>query len=407
MNKRLAIAICAFAALLCCIFAGCTPIARQVSDYTATIYEAQPASATESAIETLARIRPTVVDVTSYAEQGTAAGSGVIISHATVGDTERYFVVTNHHVIEGGESYSVDVLNIADDGSESTSHYDAQLVGSSMKRDIAVLALSADKGTQLTVAQFIKDSDAVKVGTEVLAIGNPLGILGGTVTHGIVSATKRQVSVEEIGTMTLMQTDASINGGNSGGGLFNTDGLLVGIINSGYDTYNGQSVEGLNFAIPANDAKYAASSIIDTYQETEGNVSKFGYVQGDTNLAVTFSSATLYATSSLASRNNYLVAAASAGSPFRSEWGASTKVIVSIAVNGQKVNLTEKGSSSYTVIDVANRAFTDVQAGDQVTVEYKDVMSAGASILGFGRNYVGTQVKTVTVTAEQYVYQPS
>lgn len=384
------------------VLSACTLPDRTINEYNVTIGEASLMSTT-SATEVLARIRPTVVDVTSYGDEVTAAGSGVIISRSTLTDNEEYFVVTNHHVIEGGNVFAVDVLSI-DNGTESTTSYNAILVGSSKKRDIAVLAFFTAKGTQLSTATFIQDSDVVKVGTEVYAIGNPLGILGGTVTHGIVSATKRQVSVEEVGTMTLMQTDASINGGNSGGGLFDTDGILIGIINSGYDTYNEQSVEGLNFAIPANDAKYAAASIIETHTEENGTVTSYGYVEGDANLSLTVSAATLYTSSALISRSNYLTLTAASDSPFYSAWGGSTKAVTSVKINGAEVSLPSDGSA-YSLIAAASDALLSVQAGDSVTVVYRDIYSSN-SFLGRSRSYVDGTEKTLTVTASQYVYRP-
>lgn len=395
-----------FAALLlvCILFAGCDTGYKVVNAYTVTVTEATPVTVT-GATDVLAQIRPTVVDVTSYSDEATAAGSGVIVSHTTLENSEEYFIVTNHHVIEGGSSFNVDVLNIAEDGTESTTNYEAMLIGSSKKRDIAVLTIFAELGTDLPTATFIKDSDTVKVGTEVYAIGNPLGILGGTVTHGIVSATKRQVAVEEIGTMTLMQTDASINGGNSGGGLFDAHGILIGIINSGYDTYNDQSVEGLNFAIPANDAKYAVQSIIETHTVSNGKVTSYGYVKGDARLDLTLSVATLYSSSFSSSRGNYLVATVSStNSPFYGKWGKNSKAIVSIVINGEEVDMTQSGI--YELEDAANEALMNVKAGDTVTIVYRDITSGSSSFFGSQRYYIGSEDKTVTVTAEQYVYQP-
>ncbi len=352
------------------------------------------------------RIRPTVVDVTSTMEAGTAAGSGVIIAVAEEEGDNEYFIVTNHHVIDGGTSFKADVLSIAEDGNESTTVYDATLVGSSMKRDIAVLSIRPPEGTKLSMASFIADSDKVKVGTEVFAIGNPLGILGGTVTHGIVSATKRDVSVGEIGTMTLMQTDASINGGNSGGGLFDSKGNLIGIINSGYDTYNDQSVEGLNFAIPANDAKFAAQSLIETHEEQSGKVTKYGYVDGDSRMDMTFFTADLFTDSTLRSRGSYLVAAAaSEESPLYSSWGNNYKVILSITVNGEKTDFTESGNSSYSLTLSASKAISQIKAGESVTIEYRNVVSRSLGLFG-GYNYVDGDVNKVSFTAVQYIYQP-
>lgn len=404
MKKRLlwTTLLCAYFALP---FTSCRE-SGEVKNYTVTMLEAQ-AGEERSFIDVLAEIRPSVVDVTSYAETYASAGSGVVIASSE--DGNEYYIVTNHHVIVGGGSFTVDVLSISDEG-ETTTAYDATLIGSSMKRDIAVLSVRPPEGTKLSVASFIADSDDVKVGAEVIAIGNPLGILGGTVTHGIVSATKREVSVDEIGTMTLMQTDASINGGNSGGGLFDTNGNLVGIINSGYDSYNGQSVEGLNFAIPANDAKYAAESLIETHVEQGGKVVSYGYVDGDARMDVSFSTAALYTDSAGRTRGTYLVAAVSGTeSPLYREWGENTKAILSITVNGTKTDFSSGGSGSYSMTQLAGELVAGVKAGDEVAIEYRNVLTQSMGPFGgfgFGYNYLGSEKKSVTVTAEQYIYEP-
>lgn len=405
--KKKGIGFAAAALALCLLLAGCSAGAAEQRTYTVSITEAEW-SESVSAAEMLERVRPAVVDVMSYSDTATSAGSGVIIGRAEAeeGGDPQYFIVTNHHVIDGGSSFSVEVLDIAADGSESTRVYDALLVGSSKKRDIAVLTVRPGAGTEFSVASFVEDSDKVKVGTEVFAIGNPLGILGGTVTHGIVSATKRAVSVDEIGTMTLMQTDTAINGGNSGGGLFDGTGKLVGIINSGYDSYNGQSVEGLNFAIPANDAKFAAESLIETHTEKGGKVENYGYVAGDARMDVTFSSASLYTDSTLRERTTCLIAAAaSAESPLYSAWGNSVKAVVSVTVNGTTTGLAEGGS--YQLTELANAAMEAVKAGDSVTVAYRDVLTArGSGFFGGTYNYLGDALKEAQFTASQYVYEP-
>ena len=165
--------------------------------------------------------RPTTYSATS-------AGSGVILS-------EDGTIVTNHHVIEGATDITVRLRNGAT--------YAATLVGSDRENDIAVLKISAEN---LTYATF-GESAALKVGQTVVVIGNPLGALGGSVTHGIISALDRDIKIDDV-TMRLLQTDAAINSGNSGGGMFDLDGRLVGIVNA---KSTGEDVEGLGFAIPA------------------------------------------------------------------------------------------------------------------------------------------------------------
>lgn len=388
--------------------AGCSPRNQENIRYTVKMLQADHTEPL-SAAEILEKIRPTVVDVISFTETGTSAGSGVLIGSAEEDATDEFFIITNHHVIEGGTSFQVEVLSIAADGNETTKVYDAALIGSSMKRDIAVLSIHAPKGAGLPIAAFINDSDEVKVGTEVFAIGNPLGILGGTVTHGIISATKREVNVGEIGTMTLLQTDASINGGNSGGGLFDIYGNLLGIINSGYESYNGQSLEGLNFAIPANDAKFAAESLIHTHEEENGKVIRYGYVEGDARMDLTFSTAALYSDSTLSARGNYLIAAASSSeSPLYADWGTNAKAVVSITVNGETTDLSVEGGSAYSSTQLAGETIANVKAGDTVTIEYRDVLTrnmGGFGGFGFSYSYLDGEIKKATVIAQQYIYE--
>lgn len=180
------------------------------------------------------------------------AGSGVIIS-------EDGYIVTNAHVVSGANSITVRLR----DGKE----YSAKLIGSDTKTDIAVIKIDA---TKLTPA-VLGNSDDLQVGEPAVAIGNPLGELGGTVTSGIISAVNREITVQG-NTMSLIQTNASISPGNSGGGLFDSKGNLIGIVNA---KSSGSGVEGLGFAIPINEAKEIFTKIIEK-----------GYVDGRVQLGV-------------------------------------------------------------------------------------------------------------------------
>ncbi|MEA4910983.1 MAG: trypsin-like peptidase domain-containing protein [Oscillospiraceae bacterium] len=173
-----------------------------------------------------------------YVTEG--AGSGVIIS-------ADGYIITNNHVVSGANN--INVTTPAGD------KYTATLVGTDTQSDIAVVKIDASGLTPATIG----DSDDLSVGDAILAIGNPLGSLGGTVTEGIISALDREITVENQN-MTLLQISASVNPGNSGGGLFNMYGELVGIVNA---KSSGEDVEGLGFAIPVNDAITVATEIID------------------------------------------------------------------------------------------------------------------------------------------------
>ncbi|MBS5115510.1 MAG: trypsin-like peptidase domain-containing protein [Erysipelotrichaceae bacterium] len=186
------------------------------------------------ALKSVVEIRTESVTSDQYIQQYTSsgAGSGVILS-------QDGYIATNYHVIDGANTITVRDY----DGNE----YKATLVGSDEKTDLAVLKIEA---TGLSPVTF-GDSSSLKVGDTAIAIGNPLGELGGTVTTGIISALDREIQINNE-TMTLLQTNAAINPGNSGGGLFNANGELIGIVNA---KSTGEAVEGLGFAIPSNIAK--------------------------------------------------------------------------------------------------------------------------------------------------------
>ena len=183
----------------------------------------------------------------------TGAGSGVIIS-------EDGYLITNNHVINGASTIQVRT-------SDGTT-YDAVLVGTDSKTDVAVLKINASGLRPVTFG----DLDNLNVGETAVAIGNPLGELGGTVTNGIISAKDRSITLDNQ-QMTLLQTNAAINPGNSGGGLFNSRGELIGMVVA---KSSGSDVEGLGFAIPSNLVSKIAQELIAN-----------GYVTGRPALGVT------------------------------------------------------------------------------------------------------------------------
>ena len=185
------------------------------------------------------------------------AGSGVIIS-------SDGYILTCDHVVSGASNITV---TIGDDD------YTATVVGEDSTSDVAVLKIDANGLTPAVVG----DSDTLTVGDNVLAVGNPLGELGGTVTSGIVSALNRSVSIQSSGsvnTMSLIQMDASVSPGNSGGGLFNMNGELVGVVNA---KSSDSDAEGLGFAIPINDAMKVAQDLLEN-----------GYVTGRPYMGITY-----------------------------------------------------------------------------------------------------------------------
>ena len=187
----------------------------------------------------------------NYVQSG--AGSGVIL-------TADGYIVTNHHVIDNATKITV-ILN-------NNQSYDATLIGSDETNDLAVLKIN-ETGLKPAV---MGDSDTLAAGQSVAVIGNPLGTLGGSVTSGVVSAVNRNVTVERV-KMTLIQIDAAVNPGNSGGALFNMNGDLVGIVNA---KYTSEDVEGIGFAITINQAKSVIEQLINQ-----------GYVGGKVLLGIT------------------------------------------------------------------------------------------------------------------------
>lgn len=407
-------------AAACMAFAACgsdAPRTYNVNSSSATL----PTYSTYT--EMIANIRPSVVEVygEGYGESNgqtvlmTSAGAGVIIGED---GEDGYYIVTNQHVVEDCYYMYVNVLSIAEDGTESTTTYTAEFIGGSHERDIAVLRIDSDE--DLTVANWLENIDDLMVGSEVIAIGNPTGTLGGTVTRGIVSATSRKIDVEDIGSMDLIQMDAAINSGNSGGGLFYTyetesgdwSAALAGIVNSGASGY-----DGLGFAIPADDAKYAVDNLIDTYNTDD---ELYGYVPGDASLTITASSGTVY-TDDLSGRETIVYAQYAPSddlsgldtyeeylSGAASTFDAIRQIAITDADTGDTTTTTV--TSAQDVYD----AFDNVSAGDTLVITVEAIesqrMSAGS---WFGRptytNVLALSGETETITVDslsQYRYSP-
>ena len=201
---------------------------------------------------------PSVVSITCELVSGTSTGTGVIVS-------EDGYIVTNAHVVEDARTIIVDLT----DGR----CLQAQLVGADGASDLAVIRIEDE---ELTAATF-GDSSVLRVGDTVVAIGDPLGKeLRGTMTDGIVSAINRDISVDGR-VMTLIQTNAALNSGNSGGPLINCYGQVVGINTMKIGDYmNRDNVEGLGFAIPSTTVKTIADQLI-----------RQGYVSGRPRLGIT------------------------------------------------------------------------------------------------------------------------
>jgi len=244
-----------------------TPETTSTSEIKNVIYSTVESSDLKTGIQkaytTVVEISATTITTYFYSQENTSTslGSGVIIS-------ADGYIITNDHVISGASAISVTL-------SDGTT-YDATLVGTDSKTDIAVIKIDA---TNLSYAD-IADSDLVELGDEALVIGNPLGE-GISVSNGIISALNKEVTISNE-TMYLFQTNAAVNQGNSGGGLFNIKGELIGIVNaksssSGYSV----TVEGLGYAIPSNTVMSIASDLMVN-----------GYVKNRATLGVKVSNVT-------------------------------------------------------------------------------------------------------------------
>ena len=216
---------------------------------TPTTYSiAKSSKSAISAEEIIAKNSPSVVEIrtesiardgwlNNFVKQG--AGSGVIIN-------KNGYIVTNNHVIDGAQKITVSLKN--------GKAYSAKLIGRDPETDLAILKINA---SGLRPAET-GESSKLQMGQFVVAIGNPLGQLGGTATAGIVSSLNRRITIDGK-EMELLQTDASINPGNSGGGLFDNYGNLIGIVVA---KSSGNNIEGIGFAIPIDKAKPIIDSMI-------------------------------------------------------------------------------------------------------------------------------------------------
>lgn len=275
-----------------------------------------------SVTEVYHAIADSVVEITTEIVQtslwgqyvSSGAGSGVIIEKSGI-------IVTNYHVIEGARTVTVRLT----DGSE----YAASLIGYDSPSDLAVIKINA-QGKELTVASLGCSAD-LEVGEDVVALGNPLGSLGGTLTTGIISAKDRVIEVDG-NEMVLLQTNAAINPGNSGGGLFNMAGQLIGVVNA---KISQTGIEGLGFAIPID----VAYTVID-------DLVKYGYVRGVVSSGLTVLDVT--------AQNRYIV---------YQRYGISTiGVVVLESANTDELKLGDK------IVSIDG---TEIETSDDITLLLK------------------------------------
>jgi len=241
----------------------------------------------------IAKVRPSVVQINVSGQHGNSLGSGVIID-------ARGYIVTNNHVIAGGQTIGVELFN--------GTTLPAQVVGAAPSEDLAVVKVNPSQ-VKLT-ATTIGDSSKLKVGQDVLAIGNPLGITQ-TVTNGIVSALDRNVSEGPNGALipNAIQTDAPINPGNSGGALVDLQGNLVGIPTlAAIDPEFKTPANGVGFAIPSNRVSFIVPQLISSGRVTHTGRAALG-------VEVATVDAVIAAQNNLSVDHGALITATTAGGP--------------------------------------------------------------------------------------------
>ena len=297
-------------------------------DGTVLSLEAKPEGEGMRLQDIYRKVIPSIVSIQATVAKGTlqgvSQGTGILMS----GDG---YLITNAHVIDG--AFRVDV------SLEDGRGFQAKLVGSDSTTDLAVLKIEAEG---LTPAAF-GDSEDMVVGDAVVAIGNPMGEeLRGTMTDGIISAISRDVNVDG-NTMTLIQTTAALNSGNSGGALLNDRGQVVGITNMKMSSYSG-SVEGLGFAIPTNTVKAIVDDLI-----------AYGHVPGYPTLGILGSSMDAQRAMANGLVEGVYVQSVTAGSDAEKQGMRSGDVITEC--NGQTV----------TSVEDINAIKEGFQAGDVLT----------------------------------------
>ncbi|MGM9681600.1 MAG: trypsin-like peptidase domain-containing protein [Eubacteriales bacterium] len=281
--------------------------------------------------------------------QPSGSGSGVIWS-------ADGYVVTCNHVVENSAIIRVTLT----DGKS----YVAKVVGIDAKTDLAVLKIDATESTLYPAVIRDDTASPLVLAESVIAIGNPLGVLGGTVTEGILSALERNITVEGM-SMTLLQTSASVNSGNSGGGLFDINGALIGIVNA---KSTGEDVEGLGFAIPISTVRQVANELITN-----------GYVTGRPQIGVSVVSVTNENSSYIFGSDYYPELKEYATRD--SGWGRLSVVIGVYLIDDSKViyadgsdrlsygdRITYVGGVEITKASDISTALNDYAAGQTITV---------------------------------------
>ena len=364
---------------------------KLAADYkkTTAAYETSDEVVNSSIADTVEEVYESVVSITAQSVSATSAGSGVLFAYDE--SLGLSYIVTCFHVIEDATSFSVTIpdYNSDYDGTvnPNAGTYKAELVGGYEDQDLAILSIEK---TGLTYSKIFDDSDKLRYGSDVIAIGNPLGTLPGSVSKGVVSYVNREIAKDSYQKIKLIQTDVAINSGNSGGGLFNASGALIGIVNGKYQS---SSIEGLGFAIPSNTVLTTIESIFKTAEYDVNNKEwKTGYVEGDFEFGFTISLGTTSTSSGWSRVYTYAlyISDVASSSVYSGTNLTKNKVISSIKIDYKD---TSKSSSVYNVpATMTNNTATEatqflynagLSVGDTVTFTYSDNTTTSFDIVQF------------------------
>lgn len=328
--------------------------------------------------ETIEKSLQASVRVSATGSSGTSYGSGSIFSQ----DEEFSYIITCHHVIDEARASGLSIT-IYDDRKESSIYNgttfngtNVVLVGSDPETDIAVLKF---KSIGYENVSFIESNDDIYTGQPVYSIGNSLGVYPFTCTTGVINQAEREVPVKDLGTFNLIQTDSATNPGVSGGGLFDTNGVLVGMINSGYSSDVAQNI---NFAIPAYDINTIAEELMSNIDSSSG----FGYIEGRYKLSMTYD---------LAGSSPYypMVVELSTDSSF---YDVDTNKSLRVNDVMKSVKIGDNA-----VINLQNSA----NLGD-IFQSYDDEIEVGTQIIFVVSGNKGLDAeRTATITVKQYVFK--
>lgn len=314
-----------------------------ITDTTAAVQKAKPAVVS---VINMQRMESLIPGMSTESDEAEEAGSGSGVIYKVEGD--RAYVVTNYHVVDGAEELKINL--------ESGDSVDAELVGSDIWTDLAVLSIPAD--VVETTIEF-GDSNDLLVGEPAIAIGSPLGeIFSGSVSQGIISGLDRSVPVDLDGDgsndweATVLQTDAAINPGNSGGALIDSNGRLIGINSMKVGI---ASVEGIGFAIPVNEVKEVTSQL-----EENGEVTRpfLGITLQD---LLNVASSSVYDQLNLPEdiKGGVIVTSVQSGSP--AEAAGLQELDVITKLDGEEIN---------SMVELRQHLYYEKESGDELTIEF-------------------------------------